>query len=143
MYNTVIWQLRTLWNAHHDRCSFHLSPRKDITILLTAFTMLYFSSLDLFILQLGVCTSLSSLPIWLISHDPWQPPVCSLCFFMSLFLTNSISCKDSLFVHFCFCFLDSTYNWNRMVVVCLTSFSILPSKTTHVGTNGKVSVILY
>ena len=43
-YHTVIWLLCTLWSDHHDKSGTHLSPSKVIIILLTAFSMLCFTS---------------------------------------------------------------------------------------------------
>lgn len=45
MYNTEIWQLYILRNAHHDKCNYCLTSYKVIPILWTIFLMLYFSSL--------------------------------------------------------------------------------------------------
>lgn len=41
-------QLRILWNAHHNKCSYLLSPYKDIIIVLTIFSLLYFSWMPCF-----------------------------------------------------------------------------------------------
>lgn len=46
MYNIVVWKLYTFLNAHYCDCSYHLSTYKNITIELTIFAMLYFSSHD-------------------------------------------------------------------------------------------------
>ena len=40
----MIWQFCILHSAHHSKQSCHLSPYKVITVLLTIFPMLYFSS---------------------------------------------------------------------------------------------------
>jgi len=45
-YNIVIQQFYTFLNTHHDKCGSHRSPYL-ISILLTIFSMLYFSSLCL------------------------------------------------------------------------------------------------
>ena len=63
-------------------------------------------------------------------HTPsWQPPVCSLylwvCFCFILFVPL-------------FCFLDSTYKWN-MVFVFLWLISLIPARSIHVATDGKIS----
>ena len=41
MYNIVIQQLHIIWNVHHNKYSYHLSPYKVTTISLTIFPMLY------------------------------------------------------------------------------------------------------
>lgn len=45
VYIIVIQQLYTLWNSHHNNCSYPLSPYKDITVLLTIDSMLSFAFL--------------------------------------------------------------------------------------------------
>ena len=44
VYYMVIWHLHTLWNDHHNKSSKHLSPYEVITLVLTAFLMLYITS---------------------------------------------------------------------------------------------------
>ena len=124
MYNIVIWHLYTLWDDHR-KFSYHLSPFKVITTLLTIFPILYITSPWLIYFITGSLCLL--IPFTYFTHPPipCQPPVCSLY----------------LWVCFCFvmfiCFLDSTCKWNHAVFVFLwlNSLSIIPSKSIHVVTN--------
>ena len=62
---------------------------------------------------------------------PWQPPLFSV----------------ALFFFYLFIFLESMWNWNHMVFISLSVWlillSIIPSRSIHVVTNGKISLFLW
>ena len=62
----------TLQNGHHNKSSYHLSAYKVNAILLTVFSMLYFSSPDLLIMQLDVCPSWFPSPILPFTSHPFS-----------------------------------------------------------------------
>ena len=104
------------------------------TVLLTIVTMLYIRSPWLIYFINGSLYLLTTppSPISLTAPSPpcpWQPPVYSLYLWTCSF----------------WCFLDSTYKWDHIVFVllCLTSLSIMPSRSIHVVANGKISFILW
>ena len=80
-----------------------------------------------------------NLPLYF-THFPtlsplWRPPVCSLYLWICFCFI--------IFVHLA-CFSDFTYKWNHMIFVFLwfISLSIIPSRSIHVVTNGKISFFL-
>ena len=118
MYDITIWYFYILRNDHHDKSSYHLSPYKVMTILLTIFSMLYISSLWLIYFVTGSLYLL--IPITYFTSPVWQPHFCSLYLWVCFCFV--------LFFHL-FCFLNSTYKWNQTVFVflCLvTLLSIIP-----------------
>ena len=127
----MVWHLHTSWNDHHDKSTNPLSPYKVITISLTIFLMLYITSpwLIYFItgglyllIPLTYFVSLTPLPS---GNHP----------FFSVFMSLFSFCFVCLF-----CFLDSTYKWDHRVFIFvrLISISIIPSRSIHVVTNGKI-----
>ena len=117
---------------HPNMSSYHLSPFKDITILLTIFSMLYISSLWYFgggnwifvpLNQPHLFHSFSNLPSLLVTS----------CLF-SVSISSNLLCFFNCFLHF-------TYKWNNMasVFLCLTySLSIILSRSIHVVSNGMI-----
>ena len=126
----------TQWFDIHIPCevitavsSSHLSLYKVI-IILTIFPMLYITSLWLiyFITE----SRYFLIPFTLFTIPPpatslWQPSVCSLY----------------LWVCFCFVFLDSMSQIIRYLSLSfwLFSLSIIPSRSIHGATNGKISLL--
>ena len=111
------------------KSSVHLTPYVVVTILLTVFPLLYFTSLWLFcnyqfvlLNSFTFFTHPSNLPL------NWQMSKCSL--YESIYI---------LLVRL-FCLLDSTYRWSHMAVVSvrLISFSTVPSRSIHVVADGKI-----
>ena len=135
MYIIVIQHLNSLWDDHHNQFSYHLSPFKVITILLTVFPILYSTSPWLIynwnFVFLNLFYLFPSSP-----HSPlsWQSPV----WFLYLWIFSV------LFVHL-FCFLDSIYKWNHMVFVFLwlILLSIIPARSNHVVTNDKIAFFFF
>ena len=135
MYNIVIWYFHILQNAHHDKFSYHLSPYKGITLLLTIFPMLYISSPWLIYFVTESVYLLISLTY--VAHSPTSSPLATSCLF-------SVSMILFLFCYlYLFCFLDFTYKWNHLVFVFLwlTSLSITPSRFIHPVANRKISFL--
>ena len=120
----------TSWNDHHDECSYHLSPYKDVTLLLTLFPTLYISSHDSFILELKVCISQSASFIWLILPTPplWQP-------LNVLYIYDSISVLLCLFIFLRFHVKVKLCNIFLSLII---SLSIIPSRFIHADANGKI-----
>ena len=110
VYSIVFRQSYTLLSVPYT-FSTHLAPCIVIIILLTIFLMLYSTFFWLFwnyqLVLLNTFTLLSQ-PV----HKPplfWQPSVCSLDLWVCFYFV----CL--------FCSLDSTYNWNYMGFVFLSS----------------------
>lgn len=111
-YNSVIWHLYTLWNVHHNKCSYDLSPYKVMTNYLYSLGCTS-SSLWLTYFITGCLYVFISLLLSPIIPAPslWQPPICSLYLWVCV-------CVFWLVVHL-FCFLNPICKWNCMVFVCL------------------------
>ena len=114
-------------NDHHGKSSYHLSPCKDIYIIIDNIPHLvhFISMTHLFCNWKFVPLNF---PLLFLSspHSPplWQPPVCSLYLWVSFCFV--------MFVHL-FCFLDSTYKWSHTVFgfLWLISLSIIPSMSIY------------
>ena len=77
VYYIVIWHLHTLWNDHHDKSNYHLSPYEVIYIIIdhipyTSLWVIYFLTRRLYFL---IPFTYFAQP-----HSPplWQSPLCSL-----------------------------------------------------------------
>ena len=119
----VIRYFYTEQNDHKCKSSNHLSPYKDVTLLLTVFPILTFHSHDLFTLWLEFFTSSFSLTLlyqWL-----------SFCFIYSF--------------GFLFCFVFYTSHISEFIQylsfsIWLISLSKILSRFIHVVTNAKILV---
>ena len=80
-------------NEHHDNSSYHLSPFKVITILLTLFPMLYTSS------SWHLFFDWKSVPLTYFTHPSIPFPLVMICLF-SLYLSLFLFCCVHSFVHF-------------------------------------------
>ena len=135
LHSMVIWYFYTLWDDHH-KSSYHLSPCKLITVLLTIFPMLYRSLL--WFIYFIIRSLYFVIPfIYLIHvHFPRLLPAMSLfSVSMSLFLLRYVC----LFV----LLLDSTYKWNLWYMsfyLWLISFSIIYFGYIHIVIYGKISL---
>ena len=104
------------------------------TVLLTIVSMLYITPAGPIYLIAGSLYLLTSFTHFCLP-SLWQPPICSLYLW--------VCC---LFVCFLFfVFSVSTYKWDHIVFVFLwfTSLSIIPSRSIHVVTNGKISFFVW
>ena len=107
VYNIVIWQLHTIQNAQHSKCSYDPSPYNIITILLTVFPMLYFSSLWLNLFYYWKFVPLN--PFYILHPSPTCLPPGNHQFSVWISLFG--------FLVYLFCSLDSTSKWNHMVFI--------------------------
>ena len=130
MYNIVIQYSYTLPNDHDSNSSYNLPPYNVIIILLTIFAMLYIIMSYLFYNWMFLPVNLSHL---LYSSFPPLPSD-STSFFLCIWVCFCFIMFAHLFV-----FLESTYKWNHTVFffLWLISLSIIPSRSTHVVSNGK------
>ena len=131
----MIRHLYTLCSDHPNKSSTHLAPHIVITILLTIFPVLYFTSSWIF-------CNCSCVLLQLYLPSPFLPV-----------LPNPVSSADCQFV-LCiykfvsvslvslFWFSDSTYKWNHTVfvfAVWLSSLSAMPSRLIHVASDDRIS----
>ena len=128
MYNIVSQYFHALWNGHHSKCVYQLSPCKVVTILLTILPAMYYICMS-YLCKTGRLYLL--IPFTYFSHPPtlppfWQPSVC-FCFVLYVYV----------FWFFRF------YKWKNIVYqsfhVWLTLFGVMSSRPIHVVTNGKIS----
>ena len=128
MYNIVIQHFCTLQNDNPGKSTYHLSPFKDNTLLLTVFPMLYTSSQWLIYFITGNLCLLISLTYF--TNPPLHPsPLATTCMF-------SVSMTLFLFCYVCSLVLFFVFSaW-------LISLSIMPSRSIHVVKNGKTSFSL-
>ena len=127
----------TLQNGHHNKSSYHLSAYKVNAILLTVFSMLYFSSpwltyyatgcLHLFIPFTYSTPHLP--PIFTVSHL-WQPPECFLYLRVwVLFLFQSPHVNGIV--------------WYLSFSVRLSSFSMILLSSTHVVAHDDITFFFW
>ena len=57
MNSIMIWDFYILQNDYHNKSSYHLSPHRDITLLLTIFYLVYISALWLIYFVMEMYTS--------------------------------------------------------------------------------------
>ena len=67
---------------------------------------------------------------------PFGNHACFLCLWVYFWFVNKF---------ICIILLDSTYKWYRMlfVILCLTSLSMIISRSIHVAANGIISLFFY
>ena len=117
-------------NDHNDKSSYLLSPDKDVKVILTVH---FICVTYLFYNWKSVTLNLPHLFHWS-QHSPpalWQPRLFSG-------IHKSVSVLLCLFL---FCLLASTYKWSLMVFVFsvwFISFSVIPSRSIHIVTDGKI-----
>ena len=130
----MIIYLYDIQSGHPDKARTHPTPYLFITILLPIFLVLYFTSPWLFWDYQFVLLN----PFALFTHPSNLP-----------FIWQTSKCSLYLWACFCstcsFCFLDSTYKWNHMVLFfgflffSHISLSTIPSWLIHVVADGKTA----
>ena len=105
----VIWQFCTLLSTCHDKCSHHLSPYNVITIVVTIFPMLHFSSPWFIYLITGSMYLLN--PLTYFTHLPIHLPSGNHKFVLCIYKSIFVCFFTRLFFRF--------HNWVKSYGICL------------------------
>ena len=135
LHSIVIWYFYTLWDDHH-KSSYHLSPCKVMTILLTIFLMLYSSLLWFIYFIIGSLYFVIPFTYFIHIHFPCLLPSMSL---FSVSMSLLLFCYVCLFV---LC-LDSTYKWNLWYMsfsLWLILFCLIHFRYIRIVIYGKISL---